>query len=135
MYNLIISVLTCCNVSSVGLPPRKISSFLQSVKDDLGLRSSGVYNTPCECGQVYTGQVGRSIDTRLKEHQRHIHLEHLDKSAVAEHSINLGHRIQLYHTAILSTQPRYMDHIIREVTEIYLHPNIMNREDGYCLSK
>jgi hypothetical protein len=49
--------------------------------------------------------MGHSIDTRLKEHQRHIRLEHLDKSAVAEHSINLGHRIQLHNTSILTTKP------------------------------
>jgi hypothetical protein len=41
---------------------------------------------------VYIGQTGRSVDVRLKEYQRHIRLEHLDKSAVAEHSINQGHR-------------------------------------------
>jgi hypothetical protein len=42
----------------------------------------------------------------------------------------LGH-----HTTILSTKPRYMDHIITELIEIELHPNNMNREDGFCLSK
>jgi hypothetical protein len=54
---------------------------------------------------------------------------------MAEHSINLGHHIQLHHTAILSTEPRYLDHIIREVIEIKHHPNNMNRENGFCLSK
>jgi hypothetical protein len=47
---------------------------------------------------------------------------------MAEHSINLGHCIQLYHTTTLSTKPiymMYMDHIIREAIEIELHPGIM----------
>jgi hypothetical protein len=43
---------------------------------------------------------------------------------MAKHSINLGHRIQLYHTTILSTKPRYMDRIIREAMEIELIPII-----------
>jgi hypothetical protein len=54
-----------------------------------------------------------------------------------EHSINLGHRIHLHlhHTTILSTKPRYMDRIIREATQIELHPNNINRKDEFCLSK
>jgi hypothetical protein len=66
-------------------------------------------------------QTGSSIETRVKEHQRHIRLKHLDKSAVAEHITNLGHRIQLQDTTILSTKSRYIDRVIREAIEIQLH--------------
>jgi hypothetical protein len=45
-----------------------------------------------------------------------------------EHNISLGHCIQLHHTTILSTKPRYMDCIIREVIEIEVYPNNINRE-------
>jgi hypothetical protein len=45
------------------------------------------------CGRVYIAQTSRSVDIRIKEHQRHIRLYHPDKSAVAEHSIDQGHRI------------------------------------------
>jgi predicted GIY-YIG superfamily endonuclease len=89
------------------------------VKDDLGLKTPGVYSIPCEWGQVYIGQTGRSIDTRIKEH--HIRLAEPDKSAVAEHSISRGHRIQLQNTKTLSTQSRYMDWLIKEAIEIELH--------------
>jgi hypothetical protein len=112
IFNCNSRLLSHHNVKSVGFPPNKISSFLRFAKDDLELKTPGVYTIPCEWGLVYTGQTGCSIDTRLKEHQQHICLEHLGKLAMAEHSIDLGHHIQLHH----STKPRYMDHIIREGT-------------------
>jgi hypothetical protein len=94
-----------------------------------------VYRIPCECGKVYIGQTGHSVDTRLKEHQWHICLEHPDKSAIAEHTVDLGHCIQFHKTSILAAKTRYMDSIIREAIEIELHPKNMNREVGFCLSK
>jgi hypothetical protein len=112
----------------VGLPPKKVSSFIRPVKDNLGLRTPGVYRNPCECGKVYVGQTGRSVDTRLKEHQP-------DKSAVAEHSVDLRHRIQFHNTSMLATKTQYMDRIVRETIEIEVHPNNMDREVGFCLSK
>jgi hypothetical protein len=105
------------------------------VKNDLGLKTPAVYSIPYECGQVYIGQTSCSIKTRVKEHQHHIHMEHPDKSAVAVYSISLGHCIQLQDTTILSTKSRHMDWMIREATEIELHPNNMNREDGLHLSQ
>jgi hypothetical protein len=42
----------------------------------------------------------RLIDTRLKEHQRHIRLEQLNKSVMMKHSINFRHRHPLHQTQI-----------------------------------
>jgi hypothetical protein len=44
--------------------------------------------------------------------------------------MTLGNLIQIQNTSILSTTSRYMDHIIREATEIDPHPNNIKREDG-----
>jgi hypothetical protein len=107
-FNLISRLLSRHNIKSVGLPPKRIPGFLRPGKDDLGLKTPGVYSVSYECGQVYIGQTGRSIETRVKDHQRHIRLQHPEKSTVAEHSINLDHRIQLQNTTILYTKSRYM---------------------------
>jgi hypothetical protein len=54
----------------------------------------------------------------------------LEKSAMGKHSVNLGHCIQFHDTSILTKKARHMVHIVREVTEIELHPNNMNRKEG-----
>jgi hypothetical protein len=66
-------------------------------------------------------------DIRLKEPQWNIRLQHPDKSAVAEHSIDQGHHIQLHNSSILATKTRYMDRIVREAIEIELHLYNINR--------
>jgi hypothetical protein len=55
-FNCTCRALTRNNTKLAGLPPRKISSFLQPVKDDQGLKirgGGGGYSIPCECDRLY----------------------------------------------------------------------------------
>ena len=97
-YGRLSSMLAKHNIKSIALPPRKIVSYFPPVTDALGLRTPGVYSIPCECGLVYIGQSGQSIELQIKEHNRNIRLAKPDKSAVAEHSINHDHIIKLQDT-------------------------------------
>jgi hypothetical protein len=69
------------------------------------------------------------------EHRRHIPHSKPQKSAVAEHSINLDHVIKSEETKILANKSGYINRLIREVTELDLHPNDINREDRLLLSR
>jgi hypothetical protein len=99
--NKISRVLQKFNIRTVHIPWKMTIQTLRSVKDELGLNVPGVYRIPCECDKVYMGQTGRSIETRCKEHRRHIHLSQPDKSVVAKHSINTGHCIDFTNTIVL----------------------------------
>jgi hypothetical protein len=59
----------------------------------------------------------------------------VDADVSEKHSTNLGHHIHLHNTSILAKKSRYMDHIIREAIKTELHPNNINREYGFSLSK
>jgi hypothetical protein len=52
-YGQLSRTLAKHNIKCVGLPPRKISSLLHPVKDNLEARTTEVYSIPCQCGQMY----------------------------------------------------------------------------------
>jgi len=45
---------------------KNTSSTLRPIKDDLGLKTSGVYCIQCECGKVYVGQTARPLKSDVK---------------------------------------------------------------------
>jgi hypothetical protein len=53
---------------------------------------------------------------------------------VVEHSIDTDHRIDFSGTSKLCKATRYMDCLVKEATEIRLHPNDFNRDDGFTIS-
>jgi hypothetical protein len=83
----------------------------------------------CECRKVYVAQIGWSVETRGKEHTRHMRLYHPNKSAVVEHWIKFSG------TKILAKTAGYMDRLVSEAIEVWLHSNNISREEEFKLSQ
>jgi len=60
-YGRLSRMLAKHKIKIVALPPRKVFSYLPPVKGALGLRTPGIYSIPYECGRIYIGQSGQSI--------------------------------------------------------------------------
>ena len=126
-------VLSKYDIKMVFQPPAKISQLLSPVKNDLGLRTPGIYKIPCDCGKVYIGQAGHTVQDRIKEHQHCIKLADFDKSAVAEHSLLTSQRILFSSTNVVDNAISYYDQIIKEAIHIKIN-DTFNREVGLQLS-
>jgi hypothetical protein len=64
---------------------------------------------------------------------RHIWLDQLEKSVVAEHSINTRHQIDFNIISVLDRASGYMDCLVKEAIQIRLKQNF-SRDNGFTLS-
>ncbi|XP_018401736.1 PREDICTED: uncharacterized protein LOC108778909 [Cyphomyrmex costatus] len=129
-------ILNKHNIRTIFKPPRKIDQILRNPKDQRPpLSSAGVYKIPCSCGKVYIGETGRTVNTRMKEHQRDVWLKHITQSALTEHSIETGHRILFDKTVTIAATTSYFPRKHKETLEIQKHPDNLNRDSGYSVKK
>jgi hypothetical protein len=71
---------------------------------------------------IYIGQTRRSTEIRCKEHMRYLRLGQPDKSAVAGHIMEKGHCMKFNKAHRLVRIEWYMDRLVKQATEIQLHP-------------
>ena len=129
-------ILNKHNIRTIYKPPKKIGQILKNPKDPRPpLSSAGVYRIPCSCGQVYIGETGRMVNLRIKEHQRDVRLKHVTQSALSEHNVETGHQILFDQATTITNTTSYFPRKYREAIEIQKHPNNLNRDNGYNISK
>ena len=121
------------NIKTTFTTQRKLSDCLPSAKDHIPLHPEGVYRIPCSCGLVYIGETKRSVSTRVSEHERCTRLMRTSGSALAEHKLDTGHQINFSDAKILARGSHFFGRKIREAVEIFKHPSILNRDEGYYL--
>ena len=109
---------------------------MRTVKDKVDEhQQKGVYKVTCSCGLNYIGETGRSLKVRLKEHGADIRNQRIRTSALAEHSERYKHHICLEDSSLLAKENHYFKRRFREALEIIKHPNNLNRDGGFEVSR
>ena len=94
------------------------------ILDQCGL----IYKIPCKnCDNFYVGETGRSLSTRLHEHQTK------KSSAVFEHNKKEKHDIDINKIKVLTKEEKYINRRIKEAVIIRQTDPPLNRDDGYKL--
>ena len=95
----------------------------------------GVYKVTCSYGLKYIGETGRSLKVRLKEHGANIRNQHIRTSTLVEHLEKSKHHIFLEETSMIAKENHYYKRRFRESLDIIKHPNNLNRDGGFEVSK
>ena len=95
-------------------------------------RKGVVYSTECgDSGSVYIGETGRTLEDRCEERQRHTRLNAAEKSAVAEHTLTLGHWIDWESARVINIATGMMQRWIKEklhIERLTRKKSIMNKD-------
>jgi len=75
------------------------------------------------------------VNIRMKEHQCDVRLKHITQSALSEHNIDTNHQILFDNTTTIATPTSYFPRKYKETTEIQKHPDNLNRDNSYNISK
>ena len=110
-------VLKRFNIKSHFKPLNKLSKIFGLPKDPVeqNKKCGVVYEVPCgDCDKVYVGQTGNSLETRLKQHQAACRSFQIDKSALAEHSVQADHRINWSDAKVVTNETRWRQRLLAE---------------------
>ena len=87
---------------------------------DLAKQDGVVYRIPCEGGKVYIGETGRSMQERIKEHDRDIRLTRTQTSTVPEHAYEPDNYPIWNEVKFINWNPHWYTYRVKEAIYIRL---------------
>jgi len=90
-----------------------------------------IYSIPCNgCPKVYIGQMGQTLRHRLAEHRWSLKSGDVAASALAEHTLDTGHPLDLTKAEVIDHHPHTMTRCLLKSWHIQKNQGtlIMNRE-------
>jgi len=115
---------------------RTIGSFLNRVRPhtDPNDITGVIYRIPCQdCDHSYVGETGRTLRTRLSEHRRNCRNGEVERSGVAQHTIEEDHRIDWEGSTVINREKNWFKRRVKEALLIRKHPNF-NQDQGLDIS-
>jgi predicted GIY-YIG superfamily endonuclease len=84
------------NIKTVFKTRQTLHSFLTRTRPHREVQDMRqcIYSIPCECGRCYTGETGRPLGIRIREHMNNLKQGLMEKSRLAKHAYEEGHRTQ-----------------------------------------
>ena len=115
---------------------RTLRSLLTKLKPKINLTDTTgvVYCIPCmDCDRSYIGETCRTLNVRLKEHQRCCSNFDLQKSAVAQHAVEEDHRIDWDNSMVVDKESKWHRRRLKEAMYIKKYNNF-NQDQGFAIS-
>ena len=128
-------ILSPLNIRTCFKPFKTLRQLLVHPKTPTPIneRNGVVYRISCgNCNEVYIGQTGRTLQHRVKEHQRALATFDAiyNTSAVAEHAIKRKHQIDWNNASVIDCQENMIKRCFLESWHIKTSSCTMNRENG-----
>ncbi len=112
---------------------RSILTHVKPKLDDNNLPGV-IYKIPClDCNCSYTGETGRTLQVRIGEHKRHCRNLDTSKFAVAQHTLEEGHRIDWSGSKVIDKETNWHTRRIKEAIHIRRILNF-NQDEGLAIS-
>jgi hypothetical protein len=108
------NILRSANVRTILKPAKSIRRLLSTEKPKKPILDAAhvVYRISCtNCSQVYIGETGRRVESRLREHR-------YSSSAVTQHMVTKGHIVDFDSVEILHFEQNWFKRRIKEAVRI-----------------
>ena len=110
-------VLKSVGVNVALKPSRSLKSVLVRKRPDQPRVLGLVYHVPCPepgCSWSYTGETGRTLEERKKEHARSVTSMDVQRSELARHVFESDHRVNLEQMSMVERETDWRRRVVKE---------------------
>ena len=103
-----------------------------SVRNNTTRTFRSLYSIPCECGEEFVGETGRTLRQRMTEHKRAVRNSD-PNNALAVHVSKMHHDIKWEEAKLLTREEHWTKRKIKEGLAIRSRDSNMNLDQGFQL--